>query len=83
MGSEDSIAAQHNRYVRSGMWRCPKAPIDQTVALQVAEQTGAHYWTMKNFGGKIGTAWVCIHCYDVRQFEVKTTGRRRESISLN
>ena len=64
MGKQDNL----NSYERSTAWRCPNAPINPEIPLQVMFSTGAHYWVEKWFGESVGYAFVCKYCYDVRKF---------------
>ena len=52
------------RYIDSGVWKCPDAPIDPNVPLQVAEQCGAHYWI--GMKGDSGQSY-CKYCYMTRK----------------
>ena len=52
-------------YVASGIWKCPEAPIDPAVALQVKEQSGAHYWV----GLPEGTDFYCKYCLAIKVFK--------------
>ena len=55
-------------YIRSGQWKCPNAPINPNIPLQVENGCGAHHWVERWFGSKVGYAFLCKYCYDVRKF---------------
>ena len=57
----------YDEYLKSDVWKCPKAPINPDIELQVANKTGAHHWIPLQ--GKLSEGTLCcIHCYDVRVF---------------
>ena len=65
MGNEDNI---DRIYEKSGGWKCPKAPVNKEFPLQAKHNIGAHHWVGRWMGDKVGYAFMCIHCFDVRKF---------------
>lgn len=55
-------------YELSDNWRCHKAPINPEFYLQVKFNCGAHHWIERWFGNKVGYAFICKWCFDVRKF---------------
>ena len=70
MGGETKLDRQYRAYLASDVWKCPAAPIDNQVPLQVECGTGAHYWLSRWFGDKLGQVFCCKYCYAIRRFEV-------------
>jgi hypothetical protein len=59
-----SVSKVDRAYVNSGVWKCPEAPVDPTVPLQVATGSGAHHWV----GMEDGTGdFYCKWCYSIRR----------------
>ena len=56
-------------YLNSGSWKCPDAPINVNIPLQVASGSGAHYW-LEFRGGQPGEFY-CRYCYEVRKFKIR------------
>ncbi len=72
-----SSSVLDHRYISSGSWKCPSAKIDSNYPIQVEQGVGAHHWVWKWLGAKVGYAWLCILCYDVRkQGEMTRWGTR-------
>ena len=56
----------YEKYLLSKSWRCPDAPLNPAIELQVRYNTGSHYW--KEFkAGKPGEFY-CRYCFEVRKF---------------
>ena len=55
-------------YINSGSWKCPKAVVNPDFPAQVEHNTGAHHWVERWFGDKVGHAFICRYCFDVRRF---------------
>ena len=58
----------YQHYLKSGIWKCPDAPINSDIPLQVAENSGAHYWL--EFRGGKPNEFYCRYCYEIRKFKV-------------
>ena len=80
MGKETRLDREYKHYLESGVWKCPFAPVNTAIPLQVRENSGAHYWIGKWFGGDVGYAYYCKYCFDVRKFPTIIT--KEESIKL-
>ena len=57
-----SYVDPHKKYIKSGCWKCDKAPINSDIPLQVKHNSGAHYWVLHD------TIWVCKYCGDARKW---------------
>ena len=70
------------KYVEAGRWKCSKAPIDNDVALQVANNTGAHHWIKLEQTRKLAEKeeFYCKWCYDVRRLSSRIE-RFKEKVS--
>lgn len=60
--------ARYRLYVESGSWKCPDAPINPDIPLQVKGNCGAHYWVPFHGGGL--EDFYCKYCYTMRKFIV-------------
>jgi len=60
-------------YLESDVWRCPKAPINPDIGLQVTNQTGAHYWIQMDQTEKLagGHYFMCRYCNDITIFPIR------------
>jgi len=57
-----------DKYVESGSWKCPAAPINPNIPLHVKHNCGAHYWRELNQTKGLRGYFYCIYCFDVRWF---------------
>ena len=80
MGRENWLDGR--TYVESGVWRCPKAPINPDIPLQVKAGCGAHHWVGRWFGEEVGYAFYCVHCFDVRKFPITHLQSIKQTIQL-
>ena len=71
MGRQATITDR--KYEASDVWRCPDAPIQPHIELQVKNGTGAHYWVQDSLTEKmIGNDYFqCRYCGDVRKYPGK------------
>lgn len=53
-------------YLDGNSWRCPDAPINPAILLQVQHNTGAHHW-LEFHNGKRGEFY-CRYCFEIRKF---------------
>lgn len=56
-------AMTHEEYLTSDAWKCPDAPVNPNIPLQVENNTGAHHWIEIKSG-----LWYCKYCHDARRF---------------
>jgi len=61
-------------YINAGSWKCPKAVINPDFPIQVSQNVGAHHWIEMWFGDKVGKAFICRYCFDVRKFPTSYKG---------
>ena len=61
------VCLSYKDYLASDVWKCPMAPINPDIELQVANNTGAHYWWELRVG-KLRGRFCCAYCYDVKEF---------------
>ncbi|KKN74212.1 hypothetical protein LCGC14_0392980 [marine sediment metagenome] len=62
------IWLEHSSYLESDVWKCPDAPINPAISLQVSSGTGAHYWKgLSQFVHIVGY-FRCIHCKEIRWY---------------
>jgi len=60
-------------YINSGHWKCHAAPINENFPIQVRQNCGAHHWIERWFGDKVGYAFLCKYCYDIRKFNMRSS----------
>ena len=63
------VRLSYSEYLESDVWKCPMAPVNPGIKLQVANNTGAHHW-IELTEVKLRGTFCCIHCYDVKRLPV-------------
>jgi hypothetical protein len=58
----------YQNYLLGNSWRCPDAPINPAIPLQVLHNTGSHHW-LKFRDGKPGEFY-CKYCFEIRKFKL-------------
>jgi len=58
----------YQHYLAGGSWKCPAAPVNPNIPLQVKHNCGAHHWKELTQSEALSGKFYCIHCFDVRQF---------------
>jgi len=60
--------SNYQKYLLGNSWRCPDAPLNPAIPLQVRYDTGAHHW-LEFKAGKPGEFY-CRHCFEIRKFDL-------------
>jgi len=61
----------YEEYLASDVWKCPKAPVNKDIPLQVLNNTGAHHWKeilWTKDGWRHTGLWYCKYCSDARKY---------------
>jgi len=68
--------SKYQCYLAGNSWRCPDAPINPEIPLQVQHNTGAHHWLPFRAGK--ANEFYCLYCFEIRKFKIHWDGGKKE-----